>query len=106
VLALVMTAVSLMHLDAGTAAGLLAGAATESAVIGTASEAIARLGFNDAETTRLRANIVTAYSVSYLFGLITIVLFCSQIAPLLLRINLRAEAERVWRELGGGDAHR
>ncbi|HEY4352450.1 MAG TPA: aspartate-alanine antiporter [Paraburkholderia sp.] len=104
VLALVMTAVSLMNLDPGTAAGLLAGAATESAVIGTASEAIARLGLADAETTRLQANIVTAYSVSYLFGLITIVLFCSQIAPLLLRVNLRAEAERVWRELGGGDA--
>src|ERR1700761_4757204 len=70
VLALVMIAVSLMNLDPGTAAGLLAGAATESAVIGTASEAIARLGFNDAETARLQANIVTAYSVSYLFGLI------------------------------------
>jgi putative transport protein len=104
VLTLVMIAVSMMNLDPGTAAGLLAGAATESAVIGTASEAIARLGFADAETTRLQANIVTAYSVSYLFGLITIVLFCSQIAPLLLRVNLRAEAERVWRELGGGDA--
>ncbi len=104
VMTLVMIAVALLHLDAGTAAGLLAGAATESAVIGTASEAIAKMGFPDAETIRLQANIVTAYSVSYLFGLITIVLFTSQFAPLLLRINLRAEAERVWRELGGGDA--
>src|ERR1700761_1991566 len=104
VLALVMIAVSVMNLDAGTAAGLLAGAATESAVIGTASEAIARLGFNDAETARLQANIVTAYSVSYLFGLITIVLFTSQFAPLLLRVNLRDEAERVWRQLGGAGA--
>jgi aspartate-alanine antiporter len=93
-----------MRLDAGTAAGLLAGAATESAVIGTASEAIAKLGFGDAETVRLQANIVTAYSVSYLFGLITIVLFTSQFAPLLLRVNLREEAERVWRKLGGDGA--
>jgi aspartate-alanine antiporter len=104
VLVLVMLAVRLMHLDAGTAAGLLAGAATESAVIGTASEALGRLGLGEAETLRQQANVVTAYSVSYLFGLITIVLFTSQIAPLMLRINLRAEAERVWRELGGGDA--
>src|SRR5262249_42885952 len=65
VLALVMLAVALLHLDPGTAAGLLAGAATESAVIGTASEAIARLGLADAETARLQANVVTAYSVSY-----------------------------------------
>ena len=104
VLLLVMIAVFALRLDAGTAAGLLAGAATESAVIGTASEAISKLGLADAETTRLQANIVTAYSVSYLFGLITIVMFTSQFAPLLLRVNLREEAERVWRKLGGDGA--
>jgi putative transport protein len=104
VLLLVMIAVLALRLDVGTAAGLLAGAATESAVIGTASEAIAKLGLADAETTRLQANIVTAYSVSYLFGLITIVMFTSQFAPLLLRVNLRDEAERVWRKLGGDGA--
>ncbi|RZF30807.1 aspartate-alanine antiporter [Paraburkholderia sp. UYCP14C] len=104
VLLLILIAVSVMRLDVGTAAGLLAGAATESAVIGTASEAIARLGLGDAATQRLQANIVTAYSVSYLFGLITIVLFTSQFAPLLLRVNLREEAERVWRKLGGEGA--
>ncbi|NKJ48561.1 aspartate-alanine antiporter [Burkholderia sp. SG-MS1] len=104
VLVLIMIAVSVLRLDIGTAAGLLAGAATESAVIGTASEAIGKLGLGDAETLRLQANIVTAYSVSYLFGLITIVLFTSQFAPLLLRINLRDEAQRVWRKLGGEGA--
>ena len=104
VLVLVMIAVFALRLDAGTAAGLLAGAATESAVIGTASEAVARLGLADAETTRLQANIVTAYSVSYLFGLITVVMFTSQFAPLLLRVNLREEAERVWHKLGGDGA--
>jgi aspartate-alanine antiporter len=104
VTALIMIAVALLGLDPGTASGLLAGAATESAVIGTASEAIAKLGLSDAETVRLQANIVTAYSVSYLFGLITIVLFTSQFAPLILRVNLREEAERVWRKLGGDGA--
>jgi putative transport protein len=104
VLILIMLAVFALRLDVGTAAGLLAGAATESAVIGTASEAISKLGFADAETARLQANIVTAYSVSYLFGLITIVLFTSQFAPLLLRVNLREEAERVWHKLGGDGA--
>ena len=104
VLILIMVAVFALRLDAGTAAGLLAGAATESAVIGTASEAISKLGLADAETARLQANIVIAYSVSYLFGLITIVLFTSQFAPLLLRVNLREEAERVWHKLGGDGA--
>ncbi|WP_028218953.1 aspartate-alanine antiporter [Paraburkholderia oxyphila] len=101
VMTLVMIAVAVMKLDAGTAAGLLAGAATESAVIGTASEAIAKLGLGDAQVRALQAHVVTAYSVSYLFGLITIVLFTSQIAPLILRINLREEAARLYRSLGG-----
>jgi putative transport protein len=104
VVALVLSAAWLLKLDAGTAAGLLAGGATESAVIGTASEAIGRLGLSAADTARLQTNIVTAYSVSYLFGLVTIVLFCSQFAPLILRVNLREEAERVWRQLGGDGA--
>ncbi|WP_430227193.1 aspartate-alanine antiporter [Paraburkholderia tropica] len=101
VMTLVMIAVVLMKLDAGTAAGLLAGAATESAVIGTASEAIARLGISPEAVGTLQAHIVTAYSVSYLFGLITIVLFTSQVAPLILRVNLRDEAARLFRKLGG-----
>ncbi|HEV3430063.1 MAG TPA: aspartate-alanine antiporter [Paraburkholderia sp.] len=101
VMALVMIAVVVMKLDAGTAAGLLAGAATESAVIGTASEAIARLGIGDAQVSAMQAHIVTAYSVSYLFGLITIVLFTSQIAPIIMRVNLREEAARLFRQLGG-----
>ncbi|MDR5770699.1 MULTISPECIES: aspartate-alanine antiporter [unclassified Caballeronia] len=104
VVALVLLSVRLLRLDPGTAAGLLAGGATESAVIGTASEAIGRLGLPAAEIARLQANIVTAYSVSYLFGLVTIVLFSSQFAPLILRVNLRDEAERVWRKLGGDGA--
>lgn len=101
VMTLIMIAVVAMKLDAGTAAGLLAGAATESAVIGTASEAIAKLGLSDAQVSTLQAHVVTAYSVSYLFGLITIVLFTSQIAPLLMRVNLREEAARLFRKLGG-----
>ncbi len=104
VLALIMIVVFAMRLDAGTAAGLLAGAATESAVIGTATEAIGKLDLPSTEIARMQANVVTAYSVSYLFGLITIVLFTSQLAPLILRVNLVEESERLWRKMGGESA--
>lgn len=100
-LGLLAVAVPLLGLDPGTAAGLLAGAATESAVIGTASEAIARLGLSPDAARVLQTNIVTAYSVTYLFGLIAIVLFTSQLAPWLLRENLRESAARLWQKLGG-----
>ncbi|BDB25292.1 aspartate-alanine antiporter [Cupriavidus sp. P-10] len=100
-LALLAIAVPLLRLDQGTAAGLLAGAATESAVIGTASEAIARLGIPAEQVRVLQTNIVTAYSVTYLFGLVSIVLLTSQLAPWLLRVNLRESAAQLWQKLGG-----
>ena len=103
VLALVLTATRVMHLDPGTAAGLMAGAATESAVVGTATDAISKLALPVAEIHRLQTNVVTAYSITYIFGLITIVVFTSQVFPLILRVNLREEADRLWKAMGGRD---
>lgn len=94
-------AMRIFNLDPGTAAGLVAGAATESAVIGTASDAISRLPFAPEYIKTLQANVVTAYSVTYLFGLVSIVLFTSQIIPLILRKNVQEEARKLWESLGG-----
>jgi len=103
ILFVVFGAAWLFNLDVGTASGLLAGAATESAMVGTASEAIGRLGLSPTATQALQANVATAYALSYIFGLITIVLFASQAAPRLLRIDLRAEARRELAQVGGAD---
>lgn len=100
VLTIVLAAVSMFGLDAGTAAGLAAGAATESAVVGTAAEALKHLGLPDAEVQRMEANIATAYTLTYLVGLISIVFFTSQIAPALLRINLREASKALEEKLG------
>lgn len=104
VLVMVTAAALLFGFDAGTSAGLFAGAATESAVVGTASEALGRLDLPTEEILRLQANTATAYSLTYLFGLVSIVVFTTQIAPLLLRINLRAEAVALASRLGAPDA--
>ncbi|MGW3456854.1 aspartate-alanine antiporter [Streptomyces albidoflavus] len=83
-------------LDVGTASGILAGAATESAVVGTATEAIGKLdGLTTGQIEQYQGHVATAYTVCYLFGLITIVIYTSQIMPMLLRINL-ADASREW----------
>jgi len=100
VLGIVLAAVPLFGLDAGTAAGLAAGAATESAVVGTAAEALKHLGLPDAEVQRMEANIATAYTLTYLVGLISIVFFTSQVAPALLRINLREASKALEAKLG------
>ncbi|WP_218005663.1 aspartate-alanine antiporter [Actinomadura hibisca] len=102
ILAVTTVTILLLDLDVGTAAGLLAGGATESAVLGTATEAIGKLNLPADQITTLQANVGTAYSISYICGLITIVLFTSQVAPAIMRVDLRAEAVKLWQRLGGG----
>lgn len=86
---------NLMGYDIGTAAGLLAGAFTKSTLIGTASEAIAQLPISDVEKLRMINNMPVSYAVTYLVGTTSVVWFLPQIAPLLLRINLREMSRKL-----------
>jgi putative transport protein len=90
-----LVAARVMGYDVGTAAGLLAGAFTESTVIGTAGNAIANLSLADAEKTRLLNQIPVAYAVSYLVGTTFVVWFLSSLAPRLLRVDLAAESRKL-----------
>ena len=78
------TAAKIFDYDVGTAAGLLAGAFTESTVIGTAGDAINRLAISASEKTTLTNNIPVAYAVSYLVGTAFIVWFLPNIGPKLM----------------------
>src|SRR3954468_3337903 len=99
------TAARLLHYDMGTAAGLLAGAFTESTVIGTASDAIGRLDISAADKTSLTNNIPVAYAVTYLIGTGFIVWFLPNIGPKLMRVNLREEARKLQAQiLGSGES--
>ena len=91
----------LLGYDIGTAAGLLAGAFSESTVIGTAGEAIQRLALPDAEKTALLNNIPVAYAVTYLIGTASLVWFLPTIGPKLMGINLREEGARMQAEIAG-----
>jgi len=101
-LATTVAAAKIFRYDCGTAAGLMAGAFTESTVIGTAGETIKRLDLPDVEKTRLQNNIPIAYSVSYLVGTGFVVWFLSSLAPRLLKLDLKAESRKLERELSGG----
>ena len=88
--------------DCGTAAGLMAGAFTESTVIGTAGDTINRLDLPEAEKSRLLNNIPVAYAVSYLVGTGFVVWFLSALAPRLLGVNLKAESRKLEMQMSGG----
>ena len=95
------TAAKLLGYDMGTAAGLLAGAFTESTVIGTASDAIGRLSISAADKTSLTNNIPVAYAVTYLIGTAFIVWFLPNIGPKLMRVDLKEEARKLRAKISG-----
>src|SRR5437762_6195839 len=100
------TAAKFLGYDMRTAAGLLAGAFTESTVIGTAGDAISRLSITAAEKTSLTNNIPVAYAVTYLVGTAFIVWFLPNVGPKLMRVNLKEEARKLQAKIassGGGE---
>jgi putative transport protein len=96
-------AAKVLGYDMGTAAGLLAGAFTESTVIGTAGDAINRLDLPADEKARLINNIPVAYAVTYLIGTAFVIWFLSTIGPRLMRVNLREEGKKLQAQVGGGE---
>jgi putative transport protein len=97
-----VVAARLLGYDSGTAAGLMAGAFTESTVIGTASDTIDRLDLPEAEKTRLKNNIPVAYAVTYLVGTGFVVWFLSVAAPRLLGINVKEESRKLAAQMSSG----
>lgn len=93
----------LLGYDIGTAAGLLAGAFSESTVIGTAGDAINRLSLSAQEKTALLNNIPVAYAVTYLVGTAFIVWFIPNIGPKLMGINLKEEGKKLEAKISGSE---
>lgn len=98
----VLLCAKLMKLDEGTAAGLAAGGLTQSAIIGTAGDAISRLGYDADKTKELQNNVAIGYAVTYVFGTIGVIFFARDIAPRVLKVNLRKGSEDLETEMAGG----
>lgn len=91
---------TLFGFDVGTAAGMLAGGLTESATVGTAGDAIARLSLDPAVRQQLVSNVAVAFAVTYLVGLITAVWVLSVLGPKLMRVDLAAECRELEEKMG------
>ena len=89
-----------LRLDPGFAAGLMSGALTQSAAMGTATDAVNGLPLPEAERARLVAHIAVADAVCYIFGYAGVILFGTVIVPALLKIDLRTEALKLEQALG------
>ena len=96
-------AAKILGYDVGTTAGMLAGAFTESTVIGTAGDAINRLSISAQEKNILINNIPVAYAVTYLIGTAFIVWFIPNIGPKLMRVNLKEEGKKLQAKISGSE---
>jgi putative transport protein len=90
----------LLGFDAGTAGGLVAGAMTDSAALGTAGDAIAKLGVSEAVTRELTANSAVAFAVTYLIGMIEVTWLLSWLGPRLMRVDIAKACADLEAELG------
>jgi len=99
-LAASILAAKVLGLDPGFAAGLMSGALTQSAAMGTATDAINALPLPEADRALLVAHVAVADAVCYIFGYAGVILFCTVIAPAILRIDLRTEALKLEQALG------
>jgi len=101
-LVLVLIFAFTFKLDPGTAAGLASGSLTQSSMIGTASGALSQLGLPEKVLNQQLANIAAGYAVTYVLGYILTLLFVPFVAPILMGVNLKAEAAKLEDELSGG----
>lgn len=92
----------LLGFDPGTTAGLLSGAMTQSATIGTAEGAIKHLTISTAKKAAMEGDIAVAYAITYIFGTGGLILTL-KLMPRLLRIDLKAEARKLEQEMSGAE---
>ncbi len=89
-----------LQLDPGFAAGLMSGALSQSAAMGTATDAINGLAIDEQQRALLVSHVAVADAVCYIFGYVGVITFCTVIVPALLKIDLQTESLKLEQALG------
>lgn len=100
----VLLAAWMFGLDRGLAAGLAAGGLTQSAIIGTAGDAIARLGLSPELVKTMQTNVAVGYAVCYIFGSLGPIIMVTWFFPRIMKWDIRAEAVKLATLMSGGHA--
>ncbi len=88
--------------DAGTAAGLLSGAQTISAVMGVATDTINGLSVDAATKKQWIDSIPVAYAVCYIFGTVGSAWLLASLGPKLMRVDIVKECREYEAKMSGG----
>ena len=103
-LATAVTVASVLKFDEGISVGLLSGALTQSAALGTGLNAIAALPLSDEIKARLSGDAPLADAITYGFGDLGLILFITVFGPMMMRANLKSEATVLEAQLSSGGA--
>jgi putative transport protein len=103
-LAAVITVTAVFGFDEGLAVGVLSGAMTQSAALGTGLSAIAELPIPEEAKAVLIAHAPLADAITYGFGDLGLILFLTWLGPKILRADLKREAKELEKELSAGKA--
>ncbi|HTH60125.1 MAG TPA: aspartate-alanine antiporter [Paraburkholderia sp.] len=98
----VLAAAWMFGLDRGMAAGLAAGGLTQSAILGTAGDALARLGLSPVLVKTMQTNVAVGYAVCYIFGSLGPIIMVSWFFPVVMKWDIRAEALKLAKTMSGG----
>ncbi|VVE75433.1 transporter [Pandoraea captiosa] len=100
----VLVCAKIFGFDKGLAAGVAGGGLTQSAIIGTAGDAISRLGLPADEVKRLQSEVAIGYAVTYIFGSLGAIIVCASLVPKLMGRTLKDDAKKAELEMAGGRA--
>jgi aspartate-alanine antiporter len=98
----VLICAKIFGFDKGIAAGVAGGGLTQSAIIGTAGDAISRLGLPADEVKRLQSEVAIGYAVTYIFGSLGAIIVCASLVPKLMGRTLKDDAKKAELALTGG----
>jgi len=100
-LAITYVAAKIAGFDTGNATGLFAGANTNSAIIGIATDTINQLGMTPEQKATAISHIPVAFAVTYIFGTAGTAWFLSAIGPKLLGKDVFKQTKEYEAKLGG-----
>ncbi len=98
----VLICAKIFGFDKGLAAGVAGGGLTQSAIIGTAGDAISRLGLPADEVKRLQSEVAIGYAVTYIFGSLGAIIVCASLVPKLMGRTLKDDAKKAELAMAGG----
>lgn len=98
-LALAVLMFKVFHVNPGEGAGIIAGALTNSATVGTSAAALNSLPVADALKETYLSELTIAYALTYVFGAAGVLIFLQHAAPRILHADMKKETKKLLQKL-------